>query len=51
LGNGGFPNWPFAITAAVAGWFYGASWREAGGVPAAAVTHTLTVVVWAFLFD
>ena len=51
LGNGGFPNWGFAITAAVAGWFYGASWREANGVPAAAVTHTLTVLTWAFLFD
>ena len=51
LGNDGFPNWGFAITATVAGWFYGASWREAGGVPAAAVTHTLTVLVWAFLFD
>ncbi len=51
LGNGGFPNWGFAVTAAVAGWFYGAAWREAEGVPAAAVTHTLTVLVWAFLFD
>ena len=51
LGNGAFPNWGFAITAAVAGWFYGASWREANGVPAAAVTHTLTVLVWTFLFD
>lgn len=51
LGNGDFPNWGFAACAAVAGWFYGASWREADGVPAAAVTHTLTVLVWAFLFD
>ena len=51
LGNGGFPNWPFAITAAVAGWFYGACWHEARGVPASAVTHTLTVLTWAFLFD
>ena len=51
LGNGGFPNWGFAATAAVAGWFYGAAWHEAKGVPAAAVTHTLTVLVWAFLFD
>ncbi|MEZ5391624.1 MAG: CPBP family intramembrane glutamic endopeptidase [Bryobacterales bacterium] len=51
LGNGGFPNWGFAITAAVAGWFYGGAWREAQGVPAAAVTHTLTVLVWTFLFD
>ncbi|MCB1020805.1 MAG: CPBP family intramembrane metalloprotease [Bryobacterales bacterium] len=51
LGNGGFPNWGFAITATVAGWFYGGAWREARGVPAAAVTHTLTVLVWTFLFD
>lgn len=45
-----FPNWPFAVTAALAGWFYGEAYRR-GGVPAAAVTHTLTVVVWTFLFD
>lgn len=45
-----FPNWPFAITAALAGWFYGEAYRR-GGVPAAAVTHTLTVVTWTFLFD
>jgi membrane protease YdiL (CAAX protease family) len=51
LGNDGFPNWGFAVTATVAGWFYGASWKEAKGVPAAAVTHTLTVLVWTFLFD
>lgn len=51
LGNGGFPNWGFAVSAAVAGWFYGASWHEARGVPAAAVTHTLTVLTWAFLFE
>ncbi len=46
----GFPNWPFAVTAALAGWFYGEAYRR-GGVPAAAVTHTLTVVAWTFLFD
>lgn len=45
-----FPNWPFAVTAATAGWFYGEAYRR-GGVPAAAVTHTLTVITWTFLFD
>lgn len=45
-----FPNYAFAVTAALAGWFYGEAYRR-GGVPAAAVTHTLTVVTWTFLFD
>ena len=45
-----FPNWPFVVTATAAGWFYGEAYRR-GGVPAAAVTHTLTVVAWTFLFD
>jgi len=50
LGSRGFPNLPFAATAAVAGWFYGSAWREGRGVVPAALTHTMTVTTWMLLF-
>lgn len=46
----GFPNWRYACVAALAGWFYGRAYREAGSVVAAAVTHTLVVAAWRYLF-
>lgn len=41
-----FPNWRFAILAAVAGWFYGRAFQQGKGVRAAMVTHLLVVFVW-----
>jgi membrane protease YdiL (CAAX protease family) len=43
---GGFPNWRVMILAAVAGWFYGKSFEQAGSIRASMVTHALTVTVW-----
>ena len=36
-----FPNWKFALVAAVAGQFYGRAYSQAGGIRAAMVTHAL----------
>lgn len=46
----GFPNWRYAVVAAVAGWFYGRAYSENHSVVASAVTHTLVVVTHKFLF-
>ncbi len=46
----GFPNWRHALITALLGWFCGAAYREARGIPAAAVCHTLVVITWKFLF-
>ncbi len=45
-----FPNWKFALVAAVAGLFYGAAYERAGGIRASMVTHALVVAVWRTLF-
>lgn len=50
LGFRQFPNWRFALVSAVAGVFYGLSFREGGGIRSAMVTHALTVVAWRTLF-
>jgi uncharacterized protein len=36
-----FPNWKFALVAAVAGLFYGRAYSQAGGIRAAMITHAL----------
>jgi len=41
-----FPNWRFAIMAALAGVFYGLAFQKEKSVRASAVTHALTVTVW-----
>jgi membrane protease YdiL (CAAX protease family) len=46
LGFRGFPNWRFALAAAVAGWFYGRAYREAQSIGASMVTHALVVTLW-----
>jgi membrane protease YdiL (CAAX protease family) len=46
LGFRGFPNWKFALTAAVAGWFYGRAYQQAGSIRASMVTHALVVTLW-----
>jgi hypothetical protein len=34
------------VLAAVAGWFYGKAFEQAGSIRASMVTHALTVTVW-----
>jgi len=46
LGFRQFPNWRFALAAAVAGWFYGRAYRQAQSIRASMVTHALVVMVW-----
>lgn len=46
-----FPNWQFAIVAAVAGAFYGRAYIKTRSVRAAMVTHALTVTTWRVLFS
>lgn len=41
-----FPNWRFALLAAVAGLFYGRAFQQGGGIRAAMVAHALTNTVW-----
>ena len=44
--HGGFPNWRFAIVAAVLGLFCGLARRQTGGIQAGMAAHALTVAVW-----
>ncbi|HVN06319.1 MAG TPA: CPBP family intramembrane glutamic endopeptidase [Bryobacteraceae bacterium] len=46
LGFRGFPNWRFALAAAVAGWFYGRAYQQAHSIRASMVTHALVVTLW-----
>lgn len=50
LGFREFPNWRFAVVAAVAGIFYGLAYRAGGGIRASMVTHACTVVLWRMFF-
>lgn len=50
LGFRVFPNWRFALLAAVAGVFYGIAFRKGGGIRAAMVAHALVVTTWKVLF-
>jgi len=46
-----FPNWRFAIVAAIAGYFYGLASQRGRGVQASMVTHALTVTLWRVFFQ
>ena len=46
-----FPNWRFAILAAVAGIFYGLAFRRAQSIRASMVAHALTVTTWRLFFS
>ena len=46
-----FPNWRFALLAAVAGVFYGLAFRHARSIRASMVTHALTVTTWRLFFS
>ncbi len=48
---GAFPNWKFAIIAAIAGWFYGRAYLKTGSIRAAMVAHALTNVTWKVFFS
>jgi len=50
LGFRTFPNWRFAVVAAVAGWFYGRAFQQARSIRASMVTHALMVTTWRALF-
>jgi len=45
-----FPNWRFALVAALAGLFYGRAYQQAGGIRAAMVAHALTNTFWRVVF-
>ncbi|MGA2135939.1 MAG: CPBP family intramembrane glutamic endopeptidase, partial [Bryobacteraceae bacterium] len=46
LGFRAFPNWKFALAAAVAGWFYGRAYQQAQSIRAGMLTHALVVTLW-----
>jgi membrane protease YdiL (CAAX protease family) len=48
--NMGFPNSRYAILAAIAGLFYGWTWRKTGSMFASALVHAGVDVTWHFLF-
>jgi uncharacterized protein len=45
-----FPNWRFAIMAALAGVFYGMAFRQTKSIRASMVTHALVVTTWRVFF-
>jgi membrane protease YdiL (CAAX protease family) len=45
-----FPNWRFALVAAVAGLFYGRAYSQAGGIRAAMIAHALVNTTTRMLF-
>jgi membrane protease YdiL (CAAX protease family) len=47
----GFPNWRFALLAAVAGVFYGLAFRQASSIRASMVTHALTITTVRVFFS
>jgi membrane protease YdiL (CAAX protease family) len=51
LSRGAFPNWRFALLAAVAGIFYGLAFRQASSIRASMVTHALTVTTMKVFFS
>jgi membrane protease YdiL (CAAX protease family) len=51
LGFRGFPNWKFALVAALAGWFYGRAYQQARSIRASMVTHALVVTAWRVVFS
>ncbi|MGB7844146.1 MAG: CPBP family intramembrane glutamic endopeptidase [Candidatus Acidiferrum sp.] len=48
--NLGFPNWRYVLLAAIAGLFYGWTWRKSGSIFASALVHAAVDAVWHFLF-
>lgn len=48
--NGVFPNWRYALLAAIAGVFYGRTWRKTNSIFAAAMVHALVDTIWHLAF-
>ena len=46
----GFPNWRWALIAAILGWFCGHARNQAGSIRAGVVTHALVVATWRGFF-
>jgi membrane protease YdiL (CAAX protease family) len=51
LPYGSFPNWRFALLAAVAGVFFGLAFRQASSIRASMVTHALTITTLRIFFS
>ena len=51
IANVGFPNWRYVLLAAIAGLFYGWTWRRTGSIFASALVHGAVDVLWHFLFS
>jgi membrane protease YdiL (CAAX protease family) len=47
---GGFPNFKWALVAAVLGWFCGRARNQAGSIRASMVTHALVATTWRAFF-
>jgi membrane protease YdiL (CAAX protease family) len=48
--NGVFPNWRYALLAAIAGIFYGRTWRKTNSIFTAAIVHALVDTIWHLAF-
>ena len=48
--NGLFPNWRYAVLAAIAGIFYGRTWRKTNSIFASAIVHALVDTIWHLAF-
>jgi uncharacterized protein len=48
--NMGFPNWRYVILAALAGLFYGWTWKKSGSIFASALVHAAVDATWHFVF-
>jgi uncharacterized protein len=46
-----FPNWRWALLAAILGWFCGHARNQAGSIRASVVTHALVVATWRGFFS
>lgn len=48
--DGVFPNWRYALLAAIAGVFYGRAWRKTNSIFVSAIVHALVDTTWHLLF-
>jgi len=48
--NGVFPNWRYALMAAIAGIFYGRTWRKTNSIFASAIVHAVVDTIWHVTF-
>lgn len=48
--NNKFPNWRYVVLAAIAGLFYGWTWKRTGSIFASALVHAAVDATWHFVF-